>query len=93
MRFLLRRLGPWGWPLLMAQALLVVRRHLQSTSPEDRARVRQLVRQSGGRPDNLSDEERRELRERFLRLKPGKLARTLAWSVARPGRKVRRGRA
>lgn len=86
MRFLLRRLGPWGWALVLVQAASVTRRHLKQTSPQDRARVQQLVKASGGRPGNLSEAERQELRAATGRLELGKLARELAINVARPGR-------
>lgn len=92
MHFLLRRLGPWAWVLLIAQAVLVIRQHLRTISPEDLARVQQLVRKSGGRPGNLSTAERRELWRSVYRLRPGKLVRDIALNVVRPGRSARRER-
>jgi hypothetical protein len=91
MRFLIRRLGPWGWVLMGLQAVLTTRRHLQRTAPEDRARVQELLRRSGGRPSrNLTAAERRELAQAARRLRPGKLARDLGVGVVRPGRAARR---
>ncbi len=92
MRFLLRRLGPWAWPVMLAQAALAVRRHWQTTSPQDRARVQELLRKSGGHPANLSTGERQDLLEATRRLRPGTLMRDLVVNVIRPGRGARRGR-
>ncbi len=91
MRFLIRRLGPWGWALMALQAALTTRRHLQSTAPEDRARIQELVRKSAARPSrNLTPAERRELVHTARRLRPGKLVRDLGAGVVSPGRAVRR---
>ncbi len=92
MRFLLRRLGPWAWPLMLGQAALAIRRHWQTTSPQDRARVQELLRRSGGRPANLTTDERQDLIGAARRLEPGKLIRDLVVNVIRPGRGARRGR-
>ncbi|GAC1439874.1 MAG: hypothetical protein NVSMB51_18400 [Solirubrobacteraceae bacterium] len=86
---MIKRLGPWGWGLVLAQAALATRRHLEQTSPADRARLQELLRASGGRPGNLSDAERQELRETIKRLELGRLARDLAANTARPGRSKR----
>jgi hypothetical protein len=51
---------PWA---AVVQAVLVIRRHWQSLSPKDRARLSDLVRESGGRRSNLSAKERAELRK------------------------------
>jgi hypothetical protein len=90
MRFLIRRLGPWGWALMALQVVLTTRRHLHDTSPEDRARIRELLQRSGGRPANLTPAERREVLRTARRLRPGKLARDLGVGVVRPGRAARR---
>lgn len=50
---------PWA---ALLQALLVARRHWQSLSEKDRARLAGLARDSGGRWGNLSVKERLELR-------------------------------
>lgn len=90
MSFLLRRLGPWGWLLLLGQALFVTRQHWQEAAPADRARLTDLLRRSRGRPQGLSPDERREMLELARRLRPGTLARNLFMSVIRPGRRARR---
>ncbi len=92
MRFLLRRLGPWAWPLMLARAALAVRRHWQNTPAQDRARVQTLMRKSGGRRANLTSDERQELLAAARRLQPGKLIRDLAANVIRPRRGGRRAR-
>jgi len=51
---------PWA---ALAQAVFAIRRHWQSLSEKDRARVSGLVRESGGRWGNLSSKERAELRK------------------------------
>ncbi len=91
MRFLIKRLGPWGWMLVALQAVLATRRHLRQTSPDDRARLQELLRSSGGRPGNLSAAERQEFIETGRRLRPGKLATDLVMNVIRPGRRAHRG--
>jgi hypothetical protein len=91
MRFLIRRMGPWGWALIALEAALTTRRHFQRTSAADRARLRELLAGSRGRPrQNLTPTERRELLETARRLRPARLARDLASGVVRPGRAVRR---
>ncbi len=92
MRFLLRRLGPWAWPFMLARAALVIDQHLRGTSTRDRARVQQLMRKSGGRPGKLTADERRELARSVRRLRPGKLVRSVVYNVIRPGRRARRAR-
>ncbi|MDQ2761929.1 MAG: hypothetical protein M3Y17_16260 [Actinomycetota bacterium] len=92
MRFLLRRLGPWAWPVMLVRGALAIRRHLQATSPQDRARVQELLRKSGGRPANLDGDERQDLLRAARRLEPGRLIRDLTVNVIRPRRGGRRAR-
>lgn len=93
MHFLIRRLGPWGWALVALEAALTTRRHFQQTSPEDRARIRELLRRSAGRPDkNLTAAERRELLRAARRLRPAKLVKDVGFGVIRPGRAAMRSR-
>ena len=92
MRFLLRRLGPWAWPVMLVRAALAIRRHLQTTAPQDRARVGQLLRKSAGRPANLTSDERQDLLRAARRLEPGKLTRELVVNVIKPRRRGRRAR-
>jgi hypothetical protein len=92
MRLLLRRLGPWGWILLLGQALFITRQHWRNASPADRARLTELLRRSKGRPNALSAAERQEALDLARGLRPGKLARDLFMGVIRPGRRARRRR-
>lgn len=77
---------------MLFRAGLAARRHMQQTSPEDRARLQQLLKQSGGRPGNLTAAERQELLQTARRLRPGKLLRDLAENLIIPGRARRRTR-
>jgi len=77
---------------MLAQAALAIRRHWQTTSPQDRDRVRQLLRRSGGRPASLTADERQDLLAAARRLEPGQLLRDLIVNVIRPGRRGRRAR-
>ena len=52
---------PIGWAILVGQAVLVARRHWGNLSPRSRARVRELIAKSKGRPGNLTARERSEL--------------------------------
>lgn len=71
---------------------LAIRRHWQQTSPEDRTRVQELLKRSGGRPASLTPDERRDLLRSVQALKPSELIRDLAATGIRPGRRTRRSR-
>lgn len=77
---------------MLGQAVLATRRHLQTASPQDRARVQELLRKSGGRPANLTTDERQDLFGAARRLEPGKLMRDLVVNIITPRRGARRGR-
>lgn len=52
----------WTRILILAQAALIVRRHLRRLEPDERKRMAKLVAQSKGRPSSkLSANEREEL--------------------------------
>jgi hypothetical protein len=51
---------PWA---ALLQAGVVVGKRWRSLSDKERARLTALLRQSGGRPRNLGEKERRELRK------------------------------
>jgi hypothetical protein len=55
------RLKALPWAALLRVGV-VMGRHWRALSEKDRARLARLVRDSGGRPGNLSQKERRELR-------------------------------
>ncbi len=87
---LLRRLGPLGIALTVGQTAWGARRNWQAIPPERRLRLQELIRQSAGRPANLSSVERRELMDLMRELKLGELARETAMSAALPRRRFRR---
>ena len=77
--------GTWlargAWLLAIAEALVAVRNHLNDRlSEKDRARLVEIVKTSHGRPSNLSDRERRELKALFDKVEPKVLAKTIASS-------------
>ncbi len=85
-----RWLARGAWLLAVAEVLVAVRDHLSERLTErDRRRLVEIVRTSRGRPSNLSDRERRELRELIAKAEPGALARRAA-STSLAGRARRR---
>lgn len=92
MRFLLTRLGRRAWPVMLLRAGLAMSQHWRQTSREDRTRIQQLLRRSGGRPAGLTPNERRDLLESVRALELNKLMRDLATDTIRPGRRTRRAR-
>jgi len=66
---------PWA---ALAQAAFAIRRHWQSLSEKDRARVSDLVRESGGRWGNLSSKDRAEARKLLGKLDLKGLRRELS---------------
>jgi hypothetical protein len=77
--------GTWlargAWLLAVAEVLVAVRNHLSDRlSEQDRRRLVEIVRTSHGRPANLSDRERRDLRELIGKIEPAELAKTVASS-------------
>jgi hypothetical protein len=74
-----RWLARGAWLLAAAEVLVAVRDHLSDRlSEKDRRRLVEIVRTSHGRPSNLSERERRELRELIGRVEPRQLAKTVA---------------
>jgi hypothetical protein len=76
LRSALGRVGPLGTALTLGQLGLVVHRHWGTIPLEHRARLRELLRKSKGKPSNLSHAERHELRELVHRLELSRLARS-----------------
>ncbi len=66
---------PWA-ALLQAGAIVAGR--WQSLSAKERARLRALLAESGGRPSNLSDKQRKELRKLAGKLDLKGIGRDLA---------------
>jgi len=77
--------GKWlargAWLLAAAEVVLAVRNHLTDRLTEkERKRIVEIVRSSKGRPSNLSDRERRELRALLGKVEPADLAKKVATS-------------
>jgi hypothetical protein len=76
---------PWA---VMLEVLVVVGGRWRALAEKDRARLTRLVRQSRGRPGNLSAGERREVRRLLGKLDFRRMGRELA-PVVRPGGRQR----
>lgn len=85
----LRRIGPLGTALTLGQLGLLLRRHWLTIPSEQRTRLAQLLRNSKGRPSNLSRFEREELREIVRQLELGRALRDGAMSAAMLRRQLR----
>jgi hypothetical protein len=77
--------GKWlargAWLLAAAEVVVAVRNHVtHRLTPKERQRMLQIVRSSKGRPSNLSDRERKELRALLGKVEPGELAKKVATS-------------
>jgi hypothetical protein len=86
-----RWLARGAWLLAVAEVLVAVRDHLLDRLTErERKRMVEIVRTSKGRPSNLSDRERRELKDLIGKVEPRELAKTVA-ATGITGR-IRRGK-
>jgi tellurite resistance protein len=77
--------GKWlargAWLLAAAEVVVAVRNHVTDRlSAKERQRMLEIVRSSKGRPSNLSDRERKELRALLGKVEPGDLAKKVAMS-------------
>jgi hypothetical protein len=75
--------GKWlargAWMLAAAEVVIAVRNHVNTRlSEKDRRRMVEIVRSSKGRPSNLSERQRRELRSLLAQVEPRELAKTVA---------------
>jgi tellurite resistance protein len=74
-----RWLARGAWLLAAAEVVVAVRNHITGRLTEkERRRMVEIVRSSKGRPSNLSDRERRELRSLLAKVEPRELAKTVA---------------
>ncbi len=71
------RLKSLPWPMLL-RAGFVVRRSWKALSEKERARLAHLLRESHGRPSNLSAKQREELRKLAAKLDLERMARELS---------------
>lgn len=65
----------WGRLIAAAEVLLLVKRHVDNLRPGELSELRVLVAKSKGRPSNLTDREKRRLKEIVKKLEPGLFAR------------------
>ena len=85
-------LGRFAVVLAVAEAILAAKDHIwDRLTPEERARIYDLVGKSKGRPSNLSQSEKDELRALVQKAEPLKLGIRTAQGgmVGRPKRKKR----
>jgi hypothetical protein len=85
----LRKAGTMGLALTAAQVAWTIREHWQSIPSERRDRLQELLRETNGKPSNVSKSKRRELRKLVRQLNAPKLARNIA-DVALLQRRLRR---
>ncbi|HSS57169.1 MAG TPA: hypothetical protein VLK59_04110 [Solirubrobacteraceae bacterium] len=85
---MVRRFVPW---LILFEVLRATRDHWDRLDPTDRARVSDLMRRTHGNPRNLTDADRRELRDLSRRLRLRRLGLSIG-SAAVIGRRRHRRR-
>jgi hypothetical protein len=88
-----RWLARGAWLLAAAEVVVAVRNHVTDRLTEkERRRMVEIVRTSKGRPANLSDRERKELRALLGKVEPGELAKKVATSpfAGRTAKNLRR---
>jgi len=74
-----RWLARGAWLLAAAEVVLAVRNHVTGRLNEkERRRMVEIVRSSKGRPSNLSDRERKELRGLLAKVEPRELVKRVA---------------
>src|SRR5688500_10892485 len=74
-----RWLARGAWLLAAAEVVLAVRDHIAGRlSEKERRRMVEIVRSSKGRPSNLSDRERKELRSLLGQVEPRELVKRVA---------------
>ena len=76
-----RWLARGAWLLAAAEVVLAIRNHVNTRlSEKDRQRMVEIVKASKGRPSNLSDRQRKELKALLDQVEPRELAKTVATS-------------
>jgi hypothetical protein len=76
-----RWLARGAWLLAAAEVVLAVRNHFATRlSEKDRQRMVEIVKASKGRPSNLTDRQRKELKSLLGKVEPAELAKTVATS-------------
>jgi hypothetical protein len=88
-----RRAVPLMWAFAVAEALSATRRHFAGIDPHVRRRAVELARKSKGRPSNLTQHEKNELRRLVGQMDLWELSKELAAvasPVGIPGRRKKR---
>jgi enhancing lycopene biosynthesis protein 2 len=76
-----RWLARGAWLLAAGEVVVAVRNHVTDRlTTKERKRMVEIVRSSKGRPSNLSDRERKELRALLSKVEPRELAKKVATS-------------
>jgi hypothetical protein len=76
-----RWLARGAWLLAATEVVLAVRNHINTRlSDKDRQRMLEIVKASKGRPSNLSDRQRKELKGLLDQVEPKELVKTVASS-------------
>jgi hypothetical protein len=74
--------GKWlargAWLLVLAEIAILVKEHLDRLTGNERSRLLEIVRNSKGRPGNLSRREQLELKLLIDKIGPKELARGVA---------------
>lgn len=77
--------------LTLAEVAVLLKEHLDRLSPKERQRLVEIVKDSKGRPKNVSDREREEIKRMIEKIGPAELARGVAGkATGRGGRFGRR---
>jgi hypothetical protein len=76
-----RWLARGAWLLAATEVVLAVRNHVNTRlTDKDRQRMVEIAKASKGRPSNLSDRQRKELKSLLEKIEPRELAKTVATS-------------
>jgi 23S rRNA pseudoU1915 N3-methylase RlmH len=77
--------GKWiargAWLLALAEVAVLVKSHLDRLDAEERSRLVEIVRNSKGRPANLSRREKSELKRMLDKIEPNELVKGVAASA------------
>lgn len=85
----IRKLGPAGAAVIALHVAGAAQEHWKSIPRKDRARFQSLLRESRGRPSNLSRAQRRELGELVRALQLPALVRSSVLTAAGIQRRLR----
>lgn len=77
----------WGRLIAAAEVLMLLKRHVDNLRPGELAELRGLIAKSKGKPGNLSERERRRVREIVKRLELGPFAREAGSKAVPIGRR------